>query len=88
MTYCVSDIHGCYTELMALLKKINFNENDTLYVLGDMIDRREHSMECLEYIRTQPNITALMGNHEMLMLDYFSSHGSKEHHDWLENGET
>ena len=86
LTYCISDIHGCYTEFMALLKKINFSENDTLFVLGDIIDRGDSSVECLEYIRTRPNITALMGNHEMMMLDYFSRAKRSKKHDWLVNG--
>ena len=42
MTYCISDIHGCYDEFMALLEKIAFNPAaDTLYVLGDVIDRSD-----------------------------------------------
>ncbi|NCE64642.1 hypothetical protein D1159_08595 [Pseudoflavonifractor sp. 524-17] len=39
MTYAVSDIHGCYEKYRELLKAISFGKNDTLYVLGDVIDR-------------------------------------------------
>lgn len=39
MHYVISDIHGCYNEYIKALKKVNFNDNDTLYVLGDCIDR-------------------------------------------------
>lgn len=39
MIYAVSDIHGCYDKYKKLLKKINFGSDDTLYVLGDVIDR-------------------------------------------------
>ena len=38
MRYVVSDIHGNYELLVKLLKKINFSEDDTLFVLGDVID--------------------------------------------------
>ena len=39
MNYAISDIHGCCREFQALLKKIHFSSSDTLFVLGDMIDR-------------------------------------------------
>ena len=39
MTYTVSDIHGCYDKYIKLLKKIDLGSDDTLYVLGDVIDR-------------------------------------------------
>lgn len=38
-TYCVSDIHGEYEAYLRLLKKLNFSMQDTLYVIGDMVDR-------------------------------------------------
>jgi hypothetical protein len=28
MTYCIPDIHGCYTEFIQLLEKIDFGEGD------------------------------------------------------------
>ena len=39
MTYAVSDIHGCYDKYRELLRVIRFCPEDTLYVLGDVIDR-------------------------------------------------
>ena len=36
MVYVVSDIHGHYEKLLALLDLIKFNESDTLYILGDI----------------------------------------------------
>lgn len=39
MTYTVSDIHGCYDKYRELLRAIQLQPNDTLYVLGDVIDR-------------------------------------------------
>ena len=41
MVYVTSDLHGLeLTKLKALLKKAYFNENDWLFVLGDVIDRQ------------------------------------------------
>ena len=68
MTYCISDIHGCYEEFLQLLAVIGFTDEDTLYVLGDVVDRGERSMDCLQYIMSKQNIHLLMGNHEQMML--------------------
>lgn len=39
MTYVISDIHGCYEKYRTMLEAIEFTEDDTLYVLGDVLDR-------------------------------------------------
>ena len=69
MIYCISDIHGCYGEFLELLNKINFKPSDTVYFLGDAIDRGPDPIRCLQLIMKTPNIHMLMGNHEQLMLD-------------------
>lgn len=86
MTYCISDIHGCYAEFMELLEKINFSIKDTLYVLGDMIDRGEASLEVMQHIMETPNMHALMGNHEWMLLDYYDTSIQRSRYDWLANG--
>ncbi len=47
-TYVVSDIHGEYDTLMALLNKISFSEEDTLYILGDVVDRGREGVKILD----------------------------------------
>jgi serine/threonine protein phosphatase 1 len=91
MIYCISDIHGCYDEFMELLQKIPFSADDTLYVLGDVIDRGPEPVKCLQYIMGASNIHLLMGNHERLMLDaiHYSQYGYEEHIElWIRNGGT
>ena len=39
MTYVMSDLHGCYDKYVQMLEKIGFGDGDTLYILGDVIDR-------------------------------------------------
>ena len=39
MTYAMSDLHGCYDKYKKMLEKIHFGEDDTLYILGDVVDR-------------------------------------------------
>ena len=73
MVYCCSDLHGCFDEFIGLLKKINFSSNDTMYVLGDNIDRGPKPVELLKYIYEHDNIISLMGNHEEFLINYIDS---------------
>ena len=38
-TYVMSDIHGMADLFKRMLEQIGFSDEDTLYILGDMIDR-------------------------------------------------
>ena len=64
MTYVMSDIHGQYEKYVAMLKKIEFSDDDTLYVLGDIVDRGEEPMRILSDMSMRANVIPLMGNHE------------------------
>ena len=89
MIYCISDIHGCYDEFMELLRKIDFSPDDTLYILGDVIDRGEDSIKCLRYIMEASNVHLLMGNHEQMMIDALTSDFETDESsmfNWLGNG--
>ena len=69
--YALSDLHGHYDALRAMLKKIHFSDNDTLYILGDCNDRGEKAMEIYHFIQQhQDNIFLLKGNHELMMRDF------------------
>ena len=39
MIYVMSDLHGCFDKYKEMLSLIDFAPRDTLYVLGDVIDR-------------------------------------------------
>ena len=66
MIYCISDIHGNYKGYKKLLEKVNFNDKDTLYVLGDVIDRGRQSIKILQDMMLHPNIIPIIGNHEYM----------------------
>ena len=40
----LADIHGNYKLFDKLLKKLNFNQNDYLFVLGDMIEKSDANL--------------------------------------------
>ena len=68
-TYVISDIHGQYDMFMELLDKIKLKETDTLYVLGDVLDRGPHPIKTLMKIMEMPNAICLVGNHELMALE-------------------
>lgn len=56
MVYCISDIHGEIDRFEAMLALIEFSESDTLYVLGDVIDRGACGVDILLRIMGTPNM--------------------------------
>ena len=66
MTYAMSDIHGCYDKYLKMLKEIEFNDDDTLYVLGDVIDRGPKPIELLTDMSMRANVFPILGNHEYM----------------------
>jgi hypothetical protein len=60
----IGDIHGCYTEMQRLLEKADLTNDDRIIALGDIVDRGLETPEVLDFFRTQPGATSLMGNHE------------------------
>lgn len=49
MYYAMSDIHGRFDKYKEMLSLIDFTPRDTLYVLGDVIDR---GLTASNYCRT------------------------------------
>ncbi len=68
--YVISDLHGMsLDELKSLLNKADFCEDDFLYILGDVIDRRgDGGVAILRWLMTQPNAQLILGNHEAMLL--------------------
>ena len=56
MIYCMSDIHGELDRFKAMLDLINFSSDDTLYIIGDVIDRHPGGVEILKIIKDKPNM--------------------------------
>jgi len=96
--YVMSDIHGNSRRFESVMKKINLQQEDTLYVLGDVIDRYPDGIKILRKLMEMPNVKMLLGNHEHMMLcvldkEYYKKiYGNKKpifiHDDflWYANG--
>lgn len=64
MIYAVSDLHGCYDKYIKLLERLNMTPNDSLYVLGDIVDRGSDGMKILLDLIKRKNIFSCRGNHD------------------------
>ncbi len=86
-TYVISDIHGEYDKYKEALKSIEFKDTDTLYVLGDIIDRGPNSMKILLDMMMRFNVIPILGNHEymaMLVLQFLLMEINEDNVDYVE----
>lgn len=72
-TFAIGDIHGCYRTFKKLLFEVlAVSTEDTIYLLGDYIDRGPRSRKVLKLILKMKSmgfhIKPLMGNHEIMLL--------------------
>ena len=73
--FAIGDIHGCYDKLQELMERLPYRPGrDRLVFLGDYIDRGSDSAHVLDYMcrlkKENPDLIALIGNHEHLFLEY------------------
>lgn len=66
--YCISDLHGELDRFEKMLETLHFCDDDTLYILGDAIDRGPEPIALLRKIMTIKNAHLLRGNHEQMLL--------------------
>ena len=92
MHYVLADIHGNERRFRSILQKIRLRDEDTLYVLGDVVDRNSGSIRILRRLMAMPNAKMLLGNHEYMMLralghpyDGYADNGKALAH-WYRNG--
>lgn len=71
----ISDIHGCYKSLLALIAKL---PSKNIVFCGDLIDRGPDSKSVIQYA-IDNNIPCIRGNHEQMLLE-------KNYHIWMLNG--
>ena len=87
MVYCISDIHGELDKFCSMLDLIKFSDADTLYIIGDAIDRHPQGVDVLKRIMAAPNMVMVMGNHELMCLDALVSVKDRVSLDrWYHNG--
>jgi serine/threonine protein phosphatase 1 len=86
-TVAIGDIHGCDVALETLIKKLSPASDDTIVVLGDVVDRGPGSCQVIERLlelRQQCRLILILGNHEEMML--FALNRGEGAEDWLRFG--
>ena len=47
--YIVSDVHGCYKSLLALIEQFPKIPNSQIVFVGDLVDRRKYSNDVVKF---------------------------------------
>lgn len=84
MTNIIADVAGQYKALIALTNQMPIG---SFVSLGDMVDRGPDSPKVLEFFMREEN-SAILGNHEHMMLDWYTDGGFYGSDIWLSNGGT
>jgi serine/threonine protein phosphatase 1 len=86
----IGDVHGCWKTFKRLLDAIGLDRTDTLYLLGDLIDRGPDSRGVIETILQLQqggfDIRPIRGNHEMMLILAATTGVFEDLILWLNNG--
>ena len=64
MIYVASNLYGRLDKYEKLVKKINLKDNDILYILGNIVDFGEESIELVNELSAQYNVYSVLGEHD------------------------
>ena len=82
MKAIISDIHGNFTALQAVLKTIDQYQVDEIFCLGDIVGYYSQVNECCEALQER-NAKCILGNHDWYMICNLSCERSHSVNDCL-----
>lgn len=84
--YAVGDIHGEYTKLITELDKLGFDyDHDLLIAVGDLVDRGNENLKCVELL-DKKWFKTVMGNHEDFCIQGAYDYSIAFYHKMTNNG--
>lgn len=88
--WVIGDVHGFSKTLRQLITKLTLSPEDSVVILGDLIDRGPNSFDIVQFVKQSENIYSLKGNHEKMMIELLTTSGleSPDYHlmNWLRVG--
>jgi serine/threonine protein phosphatase 1 len=75
--YAIGDIHGCVETFKKLVREgIELKKDDTLYLLGDLVNKGPDSRGVIDFIfelqKQDFDVVSLKGNHDQMLLSAFN----------------
>jgi bis(5'-nucleosyl)-tetraphosphatase (symmetrical) len=85
--YCIGDLQGCHLPFQRLLEKIDFSPSrDTVYLLGDLVNRGPDSLGLLRQLMTLGDAAqSLLGNHDLHLLALWQGVRKPGRHDTVQD---
>ena len=79
MNYAIANLHGDYDRYQKMLGKIALKEDDTLYVLGNVLDPEalDGGMKLFQDMALRPNVIPILGRNEFLASITLGDHGTE-----------
>lgn len=84
--YVIGDLQGCLDSLESLLESIQFSpEADTLWLVGDLVNRGPKSLEILRKLYSMgESVKPVLGNHDLHLLALWAGYGRIHKSDTLD----